>query len=118
METKQVYDELLLITATERRQTRRTSRISQSVRVMLTGLLLLVFSAGKVFACEVCKKNQPEVLQDVSHGTGAQADLDYIIIWSAVIIVGITLFLSVKFLIRPNEGRKEHIKNIVVENLY
>jgi len=80
--------------------------------------VLLTLCAGKAFACEVCKKNQPEVLQDISHGTGAQANLDYFIIWSAVIIVGITLFLSLKYLIRPNESKREHIKNIVVDNLY
>ncbi len=85
---------------------------------ILIGLILFWFPIGNALACEVCKKNQPEVLQDISHGTGAQADFDYIIIWSAVIIVGFTLYLSLKFLIRPNEGGKEHVKNIVVENFY
>jgi hypothetical protein len=87
-------------------------------RFRILAALMLAFSFGDAIACEVCKKNQPEVLQDISHGTGAQADFDYIIIWSAVIIVGFTLFLSLKFLIRPNEGGKEHVKNIVVENFY
>lgn len=118
MERAQAYNELLMIRIPQKRQSPCLRLARQSFRVMVTGLLLLAFSAGKVFACEVCKKNQPEGLQDISHGTGAQADLDYVIIWSAVIIVGITLFLSLKFLIRPNESRKEHIKNIVVENLY
>lgn len=80
--------------------------------------LVLTLCSVNAFACEVCKKNQPEALQDISHGTGAQANLDYFIIWSAVIIVGITLFFSLKYLIRPNEGKREHIKNIVVDNLY
>lgn len=117
MEIAQVYNESLMIGIPQKRGCLRLRLAWQSFRVMLTAVLLLAVSAGKVFACEVCKKNQ-EGLQDVSHGTGAQADLDYVIIWSAVIIVGITLFLSLKFLIRPNESRKEHIKNIVVENPY
>lgn len=85
---------------------------------IFVGIFLVMLSAGNAFACEVCKKNQPEVLQDISHGTGAQANLDYIIIWSAVVIVSITLILSLKFLIRPNESAKEHVKNIVIQNLY
>lgn len=81
-------------------------------------VLLLMFSVGNVMACEVCKKDQPQVLQDISHGTGAQADLDYVIIWSAVVIVAFTLYLSLRYLIKPNEGGRSHIKNIVIENIY
>lgn len=89
-----------------------------NVKKILVGFLLLTVCPARAFACEVCKKNQPEVLQDISHGTGAQANLDYVIICSALVIVGITLFLSLKYLIRPNEGKRDHIKNIVVDNLY
>ena len=86
-------------------------------RISIMTLVCVMLAVGNALACEVCKKNQPEVLKDISHGTGAQADLDYVIIWSAVIIVAITLYLSVKFLVRPKEGTRGHIKNIVVENL-
>lgn len=66
-------------------------------------------------ACELCKDNQPKALRNITHGTGPQGDVDWIIIWSAVIIVGITLFLSLKYLIKPKEDQAGHIKNIVVE---
>lgn len=83
-----------------------------------TALLLMMLSGGNVLACEVCKKNQPEILRGVSHGTGVEASFDYVIIWSAAVMVAITLYLSIKYLIKPNEGAKGHIKNIVVENQY
>lgn len=77
--------------------------------------LALAFSAMpalKMMACDVCRKNQPEVLRNITHGTGPESNWDYIIIWPAVAIV---FFLSLKFLIRPNEAEPGHIKNIVVE---
>ena len=80
-------------------------------------ILIFAFALTRVaaFACEVCKKNQPEILQDVTHGPGPQGQWDYIIIWTAVVIVAITLFLSIKLLIRPKEAGPDHIKNIVLQ---
>jgi len=80
--------------------------------VLLFGILFL-FAPQIATACDVCKKNQPEILQNVTHGAGPSGTLDYIIIWSAIIIVGFTLFYSVKYLIKPKENNPEHIKNIV-----
>ena len=42
----------------------------------------------------------------------SNAMLDAIIIWVAVIIVLATLFMSIKFLIKPEEKDPKHIKNI------
>ena len=80
------------------------------------GVFIAICIAGvtDVWACELCKKNQPKVLEGVTHGAGPQGTLDYLIIWTAVVIVGVTLALSLKFLIRPNENNSNHIKNIVV----
>lgn len=81
-----------------------------------TGIIFtFLFLIGKqvAMACDVCKKNQPEILQDVTHGPGPSGTIDYIIIWSAVIIVGATLFYSIKYLISPKENNPGHIKNIV-----
>lgn len=84
---------------------------------MKTLLLLAVGVLASIpgWACELCQANQPKALRNITHGTGPQGDLDWIIIWSAVVIVGVTLFLSLKFLIKPREDRPGHIKNIVVE---
>lgn len=40
------------------------------------------------------------------------AFIDAIIIWIAVAIVLVTLYLSIKFLVKPNENDPKHIKNI------
>lgn len=79
-------------------------------------LSLFLFSLPyKLLACEVCENRQPEVLKGVTHGIGPQGNMDYIITWGAVVIVGVTLFFSIKFLVKPKESAPEHIKNIVVE---
>lgn len=64
-------------------------------------------------ACDVCEENQPKVLKGITHGTGPQGSTDYIIIWGAVIIVGVTLFLSIKYLINPKESSPDHVKHII-----
>ncbi|WP_027125907.1 hypothetical protein [Gelidibacter mesophilus] len=80
-----------------------------------TLLAVLLFFVGQYWAvaCDVCKENQPKGFENITHGAGPSGNLDYIIIWGAVIIVGFTLVYSLKYLIRPKEGNPDHIKNIV-----
>lgn len=66
-----------------------------------------------LMACDLCKENQPKVLENITHGQGPTGNLDYIITWSAIVLVAITLFYSLKFLLRPKENGPDHIKNIV-----
>lgn len=54
------------------------------------------------------------MLENITHGAGPQSDWDYVIIIVGVVIVSLTLFYSLKFLIRPQEKDPNHIKNIVV----
>ncbi|MFH6985567.1 hypothetical protein [Marinoscillum luteum] len=77
-------------------------------------LLFIAGSFGQAFACELCKQNQPKPLQNITHGTGPQSDWDYLIIIIGIIIVTLTLFYSIKLLVKPQENRPEHIKHIVV----
>lgn len=79
-------------------------------------LLLFLGPLIQVFPCDVCKRNQPELLQDISHGTGPQADSEYYIIGAAILVVIFTLIYSVKFLIKPGEKSPEHIKNIILKS--
>lgn len=76
--------------------------------------LLLFILPFELLACELCQQNQPKALRGITHGTGPDGNLDYIIIWVAVIIVAVTLFLSIKYLVRPKESTPDHIKNITV----
>ena len=76
----------------------------------------MIAGVATTFACELCKKNQPRILENITHGAGPTGTLDYIITWSAAVIVTITLVLSVKLLIRPKETDNGHIKNIVLND--
>jgi len=66
--------------------------------------------AIKALACDLCKEKQPEMLKEVAHGGGPEGTIDIIIMWSAIILVGGTLVLSLKFLITPKEKNPNHIK--------
>ena len=80
-------------------------------------ILLSVFAvlpALSVLACPVCEKQQPEILRGITHGTGPNSSWDYVIVWSAVVIVLFTLYFSVKWLIRPGERSQTHIKRFIL----
>jgi len=69
----------------------------------ISTFVVFLFSLAGAFACELCKSHQPEMLKDIAHGTGPQGTIDYVIMWSAVVIVFITLVLSIRFLIQPDK---------------
>ena len=73
--------------------------------------MLLVFPT---WACDACQKQQPKVLQGITHGTGPQSGWDMPIIVVSAIIVLVTLFFAVKFLVRPNENAPDHIKRSIL----
>ncbi len=79
-------------------------------------IFIVLLNSGNVLACVVCAENQPAGLENITHGEGPTAIWDYVISWSAVIIVGFTLGYSLKYLIKPKEKSKSHIKNIVIDN--
>lgn len=76
--------------------------------------MLLVLPGYLASACPVCDKQQPKVLQGITHGTGPDSNWDYVIIWAAVIIVLFTLFYSVKWLFKPGEKSQDHIKHFIL----
>jgi hypothetical protein len=84
-------------------------------KIILT-VLLLVSDLTFAMACELCKKNQPKVLENITHGAGPTGTLDYIITWTAVVIVTVTLIMSIRLLIKPREVDSDHIKNIVLNH--
>lgn len=78
---------------------------------------LLFFLGGSVWyaACEACKLQQPEITQELTHGTGPNSRWDWLIVALIAAITLYTLFYALKYLIRPGEKNKEHIKNEVLE---
>lgn len=79
-------------------------------------LVLFFLIAGSLIAsaCPICEKQQPKILQGITHGTGPQSDWDYVIIAACTIIVLLTLAYSIKFLARPGEQSGNHIKRVIL----
>lgn len=93
----------------------------KTIRGRISSLLILLFLImgmgilTPLHACELCESQQPAMWKGITHGPGPEGNMDHLITWSAVLLVGVTLFLSIKFLVRPKEDRPGHIKNMVVE---
>lgn len=77
-------------------------------KLLLLPSFMLIHIAS--IACEVCKKQQPKVLRGIAHGAGPQSDLDYLIVGGTVLIVVVSLFYSIKWIVHPGEKESEHIK--------
>ena len=82
-------------------------------KVSLT--LLLVSLAVVGWACPVCERQQPKMMRGVAHGAGPDSGWDYIIVGVIAIIVLVTLYFSIKWLVRPGEGMSNHIKRNVLD---
>jgi len=78
------------------------------MKKIVTCIITILLVTGQIFACELCKSHQPELLKNVAHGTGPQGNVDYVILWTAVVVVFITLFLSVRYLVQPEKLDKNH----------
>ena len=77
-------------------------------------MLSLLVISNWALACPVCEKQQPKVLRGVTHGAGPQSQWDYVIVWIGVVIVLLTLFYSLKWIIRPGERSTSHIKQHIL----
>lgn len=79
------------------------------------GVTALVTSAA-VFACPVCERQEPKLLQGFTHAGSSQSNWDYLIISCAAVIVIATLFFSIKWLLIPGEKSETHIKHLILNN--
>lgn len=79
----------------------------------LLAVAAILFANIEVMACEVCKKQQPEILRGVAHGAGPQSAWDYVVVGSIAVVMMISLFYSVKWILRPGEKERSHIKRSI-----
>lgn len=84
--------------------------------LLLLMLLLVNVTSYAVPICDLCKAKQPKGLENITHGQGPDGNIDYLIMYGAIIIVGYTLIMSIKYLVNPREKRDDHIKHIVTKN--
>jgi hypothetical protein len=80
---------------------------------IIIGLLWITSVCG---ACPVCERNQPRVLRGITHGAGPQSRWDYLIVCAMLAVVVLTLFYSIKWLIRPGEREAGHIKYTILNS--
>lgn len=79
-------------------------------------LILLLMANVAAYACVACTSAQPKALRGITHGTGPDSNWDFLIVAIAIVIVLLTLFYSVKWLIRPGETSDTHIKAFILTN--
>lgn len=90
-------------------------KINNQLKGLLCTMALGLVAASAV-ACPACKKQQPKLLQGITHGSGPDGNLDYVIVGIAAVLVLFTLFYSIKYLIRPGETEKSHIKQFILDS--
>ncbi|HRG51748.1 MAG TPA: hypothetical protein PLL00_02855 [Bacteroidia bacterium] len=79
-------------------------------------IMAILFISLPTIACPVCEKQQPKILQGITHGAGPQSKWDYLIISITAVIVLVTLFYSIKWLVKPGEKSDTHIKHLILNN--
>lgn len=63
--------------------------------------------------CPVCDRRQPKLLRGLVHGMGPNGFWDYVIVVLITIAALLTLFFSVKWLLKPGEKGEDHIKRTI-----
>lgn len=79
-----------------------------------TAIIFFLFAINFAFACEACKLQQPAVTRDFTHGVGPRGQFDWIIVAVIAVITVYTLIYSVKYLVKPGETEKDHVKNSIL----
>lgn len=80
---------------------------------MIAGYL---FCCSVALACPVCERQQPKAIRGITHGVPTGDKADYLIVSVAVLIVIVTLYLSLRYLIRPGEHDVRHIKRLILND--
>ena len=89
--------------------------IGNMLKVTLLFIIVLSRSASAI-ACDACEKQQPKVLQGITHGPGPDSNWDYVIV---VVMIAVTLYVliaTVKCMFRPSEKNEQHIKRIILND--
>jgi hypothetical protein len=78
-------------------------------KIISTGVLSTALL--RVYACPVCERaNEKKLLSGIGHGSGPGGTWDYIAVSVTLVIALITLFLTIKWLLKPAEKNNNHIK--------
>lgn len=84
------------------------------MKKIIYSLIITLLTPIMALACEACDLQQPAITKNLTHGSGPQGTMDWIIVAIITLITLATLFYSVKYLIIPGEKSSSHIKNNVL----
>ena len=81
----------------------------------LATTIVFITAAFCSYACPVCERAKAKTaFGSISHGVGPTSNWDYVAVGITAIAVILTLFFSIKYLIKPNEKNDDHIKNSIL----
>lgn len=78
-------------------------------KLFITGFFWII-AANLLTACPLCKKRQPVGFADITHGTGPESVFDYWMLYGSIGVVILTLFLFIRFTIKPETAAMRHSK--------
>ena len=76
----------------------------------IIGTFIFATAQNIVYACAVCERNKPKVLQGITHGSNPESNWDYVIVLVIGAVAILTLIYSIKYFVKPNENNVDHIK--------
>ncbi|MEO7524321.1 MAG: hypothetical protein ABIT58_09515 [Ferruginibacter sp.] len=83
----------------------------KKIILVVLSIISLQYPSG---ACPVCERNKANAILGLTHGATPDGQWDYAIVIAAIIIAVLTLFYSIKWLLKPNENNKDHIKLFIL----
>lgn len=82
------------------------------IQIIIVAFLLLIQTNAN--ACPACEEQQPTITRGLTHGAGPAKNWDWVIIALMALITLITFIYSIKYLIKPGENNKNHIKQSIL----
>jgi hypothetical protein len=86
-------------------------------KMILTGMIstALLLAAGlPAIACEACKKQQPKLLQGITHGPGPDSNWDYLIVSIMVVITVYSFYAMIKYMAKSRDKVYQNIKTSIL----
>ncbi|MDO1450855.1 hypothetical protein Q0590_31565 [Rhodocytophaga aerolata] len=77
-------------------------------------IILLLISKWSI-ACPACEAQQPNILKGITHGAGPESNWDWVIVGITAVLVLVTLFYTIKWLLKPGESSETHIKRLFID---
>ena len=80
----------------------------------MAGTALLSAVSLPALACEACEKQQPKLLQGITHGPGPGSTWDYVIVSIMVIITLYSFYAMIRFMVKSRDKAYQDIKTSIL----